>query len=188
MFADMRSRSETICSFSDPAARRVTSSTPTPRPLHVSGDAAAAPTCTSDAPSRQASERGSFRKSLLTITFWSRNACPQTPEPSGVSATIEISIPRSRPMSSPKPAANRSQLVPGSSKKIAVARKSPLENAASQTCWYNSSWAFAYKIASLVALNAADVRAIFVSKIGSLRPFLPSLVDFMRVRRLSGRY
>jgi len=41
---------------------------------------------------------------------------------------------RSRFVSSPKPAANFSRLVPGSSRKIAVARKSPLENAASQTC------------------------------------------------------
>ena len=99
------------------------------------------------------------------LSLWSRKACPQTPEPSGVFATIEISMLRSRTMSSPKPAANRSMSVPGSSKKTAVARKSPLENAASQTCRYSSSGDFAYRIASLVALNAANVRAIVVSKI-----------------------
>ena len=69
-----------------------------------------------------------------------------------------------------------------------LARKSPLENAASQTFRYNSSGDFAYRIASLVALNAANVRAILVSKTGSLRPFLPSPPDFMRARRLSARY
>jgi hypothetical protein len=73
-------------------------------------------------------------------------------------------------------------LVPGSSKKIAVAMKSPLENAASQTCRYNSSGDFAYRIASLVALNAANVRAIYVSKsVSSLRQYLPIPRDFMRV-------
>ncbi len=106
---------------------------------------------------------------------WSRKACPQTPDPSGVFATIEISIARSRLMSSPKPAANRSRLVPGSSKKTAAARKSPLENAASQTFSYSSSGDFAYRIASLVALNAANVRAKFVSKPFSSRSLqLPS--------------
>jgi hypothetical protein len=53
-------------------------------------------------------------------------------------------------------------LVSGSSKKTAVARKSPLEKAASQTFSYNSSGDFAYRIASLVAFNAANVRAILV--------------------------
>ena len=79
----MRSSSETICSSSEPASRRVTRNTPTLRPLQISGSAAAAPTPALAAPSRQASERGSLRKSLLTHTFWSRKAWPQTPEPSG---------------------------------------------------------------------------------------------------------
>jgi hypothetical protein len=40
-----------------------------------------------------------------------------------------------------------------------------------------------------VALNAAKVRAIFVSKaIGSLRLFLPAPGEFMRLGRLSGGY
>ena len=178
MFIDKRARSETVWSFSDPALRRVTSNTPTLRPLHVSGNAAAAPTCASHTPCRQASERASFRKSLLTLTFWSRKACPQTPDPSGAVATVEISMLRNRTMSSPKPAANRSMLVSGSSKKIAVARKSPLENAASQTCRYSSSGDFAYRIASLVALNAANVRAILVSKsVSSVQQHLPTLGD-----------
>jgi len=69
MFADMRSSSETIWPSSEPASRRVTSSTPTLRPLQISGNAAAAPTCASHAPFRQASERVSFRKSLLTVSF-----------------------------------------------------------------------------------------------------------------------
>ena len=169
MFADIRSSSETICASSDPASRRVTRNTPTLRPLQVSGSAAAAPTCPAAAPWRQASERASLRKSLLTQILLSRKACPQTPEPSGVSATIEISMLRSRAMSSPKPAANRSRLVSGSSRKIAVARKSPLENAASQTFSYSSSGDFAYRIASLVAFNAANVRAILVFKVLELR-------------------
>jgi len=72
--------------------------------------------------------------------------------------------------------------VPGSAEKIAVARKSPLENAASQTCRYSSSGDFAYRIASLVALNAANVRAIFVSKtVSSVRGHLPPLGVFMRM-------
>src|SRR3981189_2058372 len=189
MFADMRSSSETIWSFSDPASRRVTSSTPTLRPLQVSGSAAAAPTCASDAPSRQASERASLRKSLLILSLWPRKACPQTPEPSGVLATIEISIRRRRLMSSPMPAANRSMSVPDSSKKTAVARKSPLENAASQTFRYNSSGDFAYRIASLVAFNAANVRAIVVFKALELPAGDSGLPrDFMNGRRLNGRY
>src|ERR1700737_5590536 len=117
---------------------------------------------------------------------WSRKACPQTPEPSGVLATIEISIARSRLMSSPKPAANRSMLVPGSSKNTAVAMKSPLVNAASQTFSYSSSGDFAYRMASLVALNAANVRAKLVSK-----PSAPGRLAqdrFMRGRRLNGGY
>jgi hypothetical protein len=69
------------------------------------------------------------REIIAVLTIRSRKACPQTPEPSGASATIEISISRSRLVSSPTPAANRSKLVSGSSKKIAVASKSPLENA-----------------------------------------------------------
>src|SRR5260221_10034580 len=76
-----------------------------------------------------------------------------------------MSILRSLAVSLPKPAANRSRLVAGSSKKTAVARKSPLEKAASQTFSYNSSGDFAYRIASLVAFNAANVRAILVSKV-----------------------
>ena len=146
----------------EPGSCRVTSKTPTLRPLQVNGSAAAAPTCPARAPWRQANERASFRKSLLMDTFWSRKACPQTPDPSGVLATIEMSMLRSRTVSSPKPAAKRSRLVSGSSKKTAVARKSPLEKAASQTFSYNSSGDFAYRIASLVAFNAAKVRAILV--------------------------
>ncbi|MEH2566834.1 hypothetical protein V1289_006461 [Bradyrhizobium sp. AZCC 2289] len=88
---------------------------------------------------------------------------PKTPDPSGVLATIEISMLRSLTISSPKPAAKRSRLVSGSSKKTAVARKSPLEKAASQTFSYNSSGDLAYRIASLVAFNAANVRATFLS-------------------------
>src|SRR5260221_14565187 len=95
-------------------------------------------------------------------TFWSRKACPQTPDPSGVLATIEISMLRSLTVSSPKPAAKRSRLVSGSSRKTAVARKSPLEKAASQTFSYSSSGDLAYRIASLVEFNAANVRAILV--------------------------
>jgi hypothetical protein len=55
-------------------------------------------------------------------------------------------------------------LVSGSSRNTAVARKPPLENAASQTFSYSSSGDFAYRIASLVAFNAAKVRAILVFK------------------------
>ena len=134
MFADMRSSSETISPVSDPGSRRVTSSTPTLRPWQVSGNAAAAPIPPSRAPSRHASERASFRKSLLRLSLWLRKASPQTPAPSGVSAAAEISILRSRGTSSPKPAANRSMPVSASSRKIAVARKSPWENAAWHTC------------------------------------------------------
>src|SRR5258708_16813440 len=76
---------------------------------------------------------------------------------------------RSRTVSSPKPAAKRSRLVSGSSKKTAVARKSPLEKAASQTFSYSCSGDFAYRIASLVAFNAANVRAILVFKVLELR-------------------
>ncbi len=61
MFADMRSSSETIGSVSEPASRRVTSRTPTLRPLQISGKAAAAPTFSLAAPVRQASERISFK-------------------------------------------------------------------------------------------------------------------------------
>ena len=61
MFADIRSSSETIGSLSEPASRKVTSSTPTLRPLQFSGSAAAAPICAAIAPSRHASERASFR-------------------------------------------------------------------------------------------------------------------------------
>ena len=180
--------SETIWSLSDPASRRVTSSTPTLRPLQVSGNAAAAPTCASDAPSRQASERASFRKSLLMLTFWSRKACPQTPNPRGYrrrskyrSCAAAQCLRRSRRQTgacrSPVPA-----------RKIAVARKSPLENAASQTCRYSSSGDFAYRIASLVALNAANVRAILVSKIIGSPGKICRPRGIMRVGRLSGRY
>ena len=69
MFADIRSNSETMWSFRDPASRRVTSSTPTLRPLQVNGNAAAASTQASHAPCRHARERTSFRKSLLTLIF-----------------------------------------------------------------------------------------------------------------------
>ena len=78
---------------------------------------------------------------------------------------IEMSMLRSRARSSPKPEATLSKPVCGSSTKTAVARKSPLEKAASQTFPYNSSGDFAYRIASLVAFNAANVRAISVSKV-----------------------
>lgn len=61
MLADMRSNSDTICSFSEPASLRVTYSTPTLLPLQSSGNAAAAPMWALAAPSRHASERGSFR-------------------------------------------------------------------------------------------------------------------------------
>src|SRR5580704_2189199 len=106
--------------------------------------------------------------------FWSRKARPQTPSPSGVPATIEISTLRSRGTSSPNPAAKRSRPVAGSSKKTDVARKSPLEKAASHTLTYNSSGDLAYRIASLVALSAANVRARLVSKILELpAAFLP---------------
>ena len=65
--------------------------------------------------------------------------------------------------------------------KDGVARKSPLENAASQTCRYRSSGDFAYRIASLVALNAANVRAMLVSKIiGSPAAIPPMPADLCR--------
>ena len=51
---------------------------------------------------------------------------------------------------------------------MATARKSPLENAASQTFSYSSSGDFAYRIASLVAFNAANVRAISVFTVPKL--------------------
>src|SRR6266567_2391270 len=189
ILADMRSNSDTVCSLIEPGSRLVTSSTPTLLPLQTRGNAAAAPTCASQTPCRQASERASLRKSLLTHSRWSRKACPQTPDPLGVSAATEMSMPRSRAMSSPKPATHRSKSVPGLSKKTAVARKSPLENAALQTCSYNSSGDFAYRIASLVALNAAKVRARLVSKtFCSVRQNRPAQGRFMRKRRLSGRY
>src|SRR6476661_3885511 len=92
-------------------------------------------------------------------------------------------------MSAPNPAANRSRPVSASSKKIADARKSPLENAASQTFSYSSSGDFAYRIASLVAFNAANVRAIVVFKALELPAGVSSLPrDFMGARGLNGRY
>ena len=90
MFADTRSSIETICPSIECGSRRETSNTPTLSPLQISGSAAAAPTWPSLAPSRQGSERGSFRKSLLTHILRSRKACPLTPEPSGVPSTIEM--------------------------------------------------------------------------------------------------
>ena len=75
----------------DPASRRVTRKTPTLRPLQISGSAAAAPTFPAATPWRQGSERASFRKSLLMDTLWSRKACPQTPDPSGVLAMSRYS-------------------------------------------------------------------------------------------------
>ncbi len=181
MFADTRSSIETICPSIEWGSRRETRSTPTPSPLQVSGSAAAVPTWPAVAPSRQGSERGSFRKSLLTHIFRSRKACPETPDPSGVPATIEMSMLRRRATSSPQPAAKRRRLVSGSSRKIATARKSPTENAASQTFAYSSSGDLAYRIASLVAFNAANVRAISVLTV----PKLPAgstaaPADFMR--------
>ncbi len=167
MFADMRLSIATSLSVREPGSRLVISSTPTLRPLQVSGTAAAAPTCPCCAPCRQASERRSLRKSFDITTSRSRKAWPHTPEPSGVPSTIEISMLRSRTVSSPKPAAKRNRLVPSSSRKTAVARKSPLKKAASQTLPYNSSGDFAYKIASLVALSAANVRARSVGKLSA---------------------
>ena len=189
MFADTRSSIETICPSIEFASRRETSNTPTPSPLQVSGSAAAAPTWLALAPSRQASERGSFRKSLLTHIFRSRKACPETPEPSGVPATIEMSMLRRRGTSSPQPATKRRRSVSGSSRKIATARKSPTENAASQTFAYSSLGDLAYRIASLVAFNAANVRAISVFTV----PKLPcrqrqAASDFMRATGLNARY
>ena len=105
MLADMRANSETICSWSEPTWLRVTISTPTLRPLQISGSAAAAPTPALVAPSRHASERGSFRKSLLTHSRWLRNASPPTPDPSGVPSSVVSSIDRIRGRSSPQPAA-----------------------------------------------------------------------------------
>src|SRR5204863_5839174 len=73
---------------------------------------------------------------------------------------------------------------------IATARKSPTENAASQTFAYSSSGDLAYRIASLVAFNAANVRAISVFTV----PKLPAgsaraaPADFMRARGLNARY
>ena len=101
-----------------------------------------------------------------------------------------MSMLRSLAVSSPKPAANRSRLVSGSSKKTAVARKSPLEKAASQTFPYSSSGDFAYRIASLVAFNAANVRAILVFTALELPAGNTGLrpTGFMRGRRLNGRY
>ena len=104
---------ETVRPLIEPGSRLVTSSTPTLLPLQISGSAAADPTCPSQAPCRQASERVSLRKSLLTHSRWSRKACPQTPDPSGLPASIEMSMPRSRAMSSPKPATHRSKIRPG---------------------------------------------------------------------------
>jgi len=78
--------------------------------------------------------------------------------------------------------------VPGSSKKIAVARKSPLENAASQTWRYSSSGDFAYRIASLVAFNAANVRAMFVSNTVSSPLAILANPGNLRDWRLNGRY
>jgi hypothetical protein len=73
------------------------------------------------------------------------------------------------------------QAVASTSKKTPVARKSPLEKAASQTFRYSSSGDFAYRIASLVALNAAKVRSAIVSKAlcspGSSRHSAPSYAD-----------
>ena len=168
MFADTRSSIAAICPSIECGSRRETSSTPTLSPLRISGSAAAAPIWPALAPSRQGSERGSFRKSLLTHIFRSRKACPETPDPSGVPATIEMSILRRRGTSSPKPAAKRSRLVSGSSRKTATARKSPTENAASQTFAYSSSGDLAYRIASLVAFNAANVRAMSVFTVPKL--------------------
>ena len=189
MFADTRSSIETSCSSIECASRRETSSTPTLSPLQISGSAAAAPTWLALAPSRQASECWSFRKSLLTHIRRSRKACPETPEPSGVPATIEMPMLRRRGTSSPQPAAKRRRLVSGSSRKIATARKSPTENAASQTFAYSSSGDLAYRIASLVAFNAANVRAISVFTV----PKLPAgshaaPADFMRAAGLNARY
>ena len=65
----MRSNSETACSSSEPASRLVTRTTPTLRPLQMSGSPIAAPTWEARAPSRHAIECGSFKKSLLTQTF-----------------------------------------------------------------------------------------------------------------------
>ena len=189
ILADIRSSIETVRPLIEPGSRLVTSSTPTLLPLQISGSAPADPTCPSQAPCRQASERVSLRKSLLTHSRWSRKACPQTPDPTGVPASIEMSMPRSRAMSSPKPATHRSKSVPGSSKNTAVPRKSPLENAALQTCSYSSSGDFAYRIASLVALNAAKVRARLVSKtFCSQRQNGPAQGGFMRKGGLSGGY
>ena len=103
---------------------------------------------------------------MLTTTSRSRKAWPHTPDPSGVPAITEMSILRRRTVSSPNPTAKRSQSVPSARRKTAVARKSPLEKAASQTLRYNSSGDFAYRIASLVALSAANVRARSVGKLG----------------------
>jgi hypothetical protein len=164
MFADMRFSIATASSVSEPASRRVTRKTPILLPPQVSGTAAAAPTWPFRAPTRQACERGSLRKSLATTTSRSRNAWPQTPDPSGVPATTDISILESRAMSSPNPVARRRKSVPSACRNTAVARKSPLEKAASHTFRYSSSGDLAYRIASLVALSAANVRARSVDK------------------------
>src|SRR4029078_3609748 len=78
---------------------------------------------------------------------------------------------------------------PGSSRKMAAPRKSPLENAASQTFSYSSSGDFAYRIASLVAFNAANVRAILVFKVLELRADKTGLPPVSYARwTLNGRY
>ena len=70
-----------------------------------------------------------------------------------------------------------------------MARKSPLENAASQTFSYSSSGDFAYRIASLVAFNAANVRVILVFKVLELRAGKTACPAGIYARRTpKGRY
>lgn len=60
-------------------------------------------------------------------------------------------------MSLPAPATALKLSVPGSRSRMTAAMKFPLCNAASHTCWKSFSFELIRRMASLVALNAANI-------------------------------
>ncbi|MGY4379982.1 hypothetical protein ACVWZ3_007621 [Bradyrhizobium sp. i1.3.6] len=100
-----------------------------------------------------------------------------------------ISSERSRAMSSPQPAAKHSRRPSGPTRKTATAKKSPLENPASQTFWYSSSGDFAVK--DRFVDGAQRCKGAREGRLHGLssRAFLPNSPGcFMNGDGLSGRY
>ena len=110
--------------------------------------------------------------------------------PRAYPATIEMSMLRRRAMSSPKPAAKRSRSVPRlqqEDRRWPGSRRS--RRRLRRPSRYSSSGDFAYRIASLVAFNAANVRAISVSNVLKLPAATRACpAGFMRAGRLNRRY